>query len=150
VPVMQERTHHILIVEDNPGDVRLIIEALAELPFRTESHVAADGQQALDYLQRRGDYEEAPRPDLVLLDLNLPKLSGREVLARVKQDPALRRIPVTVLTSSAAEEDVMNSYDLHANCYVTKPMRYERFMSVLTAVSEFWLGEGKAVQLPPS
>jgi chemotaxis family two-component system response regulator Rcp1 len=147
---MHERTHHILIVEDNPGDVRLIVEALGELPFRTESHVASDGQQALDFLQRRGDYEDAPRPDLVLLDLNLPKLSGREVLARVKQDPALRRIPVTVLTSSAAEEDVMNSYDLHANCYVTKPMRYERFVSVLTAISEFWLGEGKSVQLPPS
>ena len=147
---MQERTHHILIVEDNPGDVRLIIEALEELPFRTEPHVASDGQQALDYLWRRGDYEDAPRPDLVLLDLNLPKLSGREVLERVKQDPDLRRIPVTVLTSSAADEDVLGSYDRHANCYVTKPMRYERFVSVLTSVGEFWLGNEKAVQLPPS
>lgn len=147
---VQQRTHHILIVEDNPGDVRLILEALEELPFRIESHVASDGQEALDYLERRGDYEEAPRPDLVLLDLNLPKLSGRQVLERVKGDPDLRRIPVTVLTSSSADVDVAGSYDLHANCYITKPMRFERFVDVLTAVGEFWLGDDHSVLLPPS
>src|SRR4051812_24241643 len=112
----------ILLVEDNPGDVRLTIEALKEGKVRNRLNVAKDGVEALDFLYRRGAFANAPRPDIILLDLNLPRKDGREVLQEIKKDPKLRRIPVVVLTTSSAEEDVVRSYDLHVNCYITKPV----------------------------
>jgi len=116
----------ILLVEENPGDVRLTMEALRGGRVRNNIHVVEDGVQAIDFLRRQGDYGGVPRPDLILLDLNLPKKDGREVLAEVKQDPALKRIPVVILTSSAAEQDILRAYDLAANCYITKPVELDQ------------------------
>jgi len=143
-----ERLHpvDILLVEDNPADVRLTLEALKESRLLTNLHVVGDGVEALAFLRREGEYEHAPRPDLVLLDLNLPRKDGREVLAEVKTDPDLKRIPVAVLTTSQAEEDVVRSYDLHANCYVTKPVDLDQFLHVVRTINEFWL---TIVKLPP-
>jgi CheY-like chemotaxis protein len=127
------------LVEDNPGDVRLIQEALKEGKVWNNPHVVPDGEAALDFVYRRGRFADAPRPDLVLLDLNLPRKDGREVLAIVKTDPDLRRIPVVVLTTSKEEEDVLRAYNLAANCYVTKPVELESFMRVIRMIEEFWL-----------
>jgi CheY-like chemotaxis protein len=128
----------ILLVEDNPGDVRLIEEALREGRVRANLRVVEDGVEALAYLRRQGRYARATRPDLILLDLSLPKKNGREVLADIKNDPYLRRIPVVVLTTSEAEQDVVESYDLHANCYITKPMDLTQFIKVIQTIEDFW------------
>jgi chemotaxis family two-component system response regulator Rcp1 len=136
----------ILLVEDNPGDVRLTIEALKEGKVHNRLSVAKDGVDALAFLRRAGTYANAARPDLILLDLNLPRKDGREVLAEIKMDPVLRRIPVVVLTTSKAEEDILRTYDLHANCYITKPVDLEQFISVVKSIDDFWLS---VVRLPP-
>jgi CheY-like chemotaxis protein len=136
----------ILLVEDNAGDVRLVREALLEGKLLHRLHSVQDGEQAMLFLRRSAAYAEAPRPDLILLDLNLPRRSGREVLAEIKSDAGLRRIPVAVLTSSSADEDVARSYDLHANCYVTKPVDFTQFARVVQAVDEFWF---TVATLPP-
>ena len=127
----RERAIEILLVEDNPGDVRLTEEALREGKVWNHLSVVPDGVAALEFLRRRGAYADAPRPDLILLDLNLPKKDGREVLAEIKQDERLRRIPVVILTTSKAEEDVLRTYNLHANCYITKPVDLEQFINVV-------------------
>ncbi|HYE99933.1 MAG TPA: response regulator [Planctomycetota bacterium] len=129
----------ILLVEDNPGDVRLTREVLKETKVRNALHVVGDGVEALAYLRRQGSHAKASRPDLILLDLNLPRKSGREVLADIKNDPDLRRIPVVVLTTSKAERDIVSSYDLHANCYIMKPVDLEQFITVVKAIEGFWL-----------
>ena len=136
----------ILLVEDNPGDVQLTREALAETKLLVDLRVVEDGEQAMDFLKRRGRYADAPRPDLVLLDLNLPRKDGREVLEEIKTDDSLKRIPVVILTTSRAEEDILKSYDLHANCYVTKPIDLEQFLHIVKAIEDFWLS---IVILPP-
>ncbi len=137
----------ILLVEDNPADVRLTIEALKEAKVFNRLTVADDGVKAMEFLNRTGSYADAPRPDLILLDLNLPRKDGREVLAEIKADPELRRIPIVVLTTSQAEEDVFRAYDLHANCYITKPVGFEQFMTVVQTIEDFWL---TVVRLPPN
>lgn len=136
----------ILLVEDNPADVRLTIEALKEGKVANEINVAADGVEALAFLRREGKYENAPEPDLILLDLNLPKKNGREVLAEVKTDYRLKRIPVVILTSSQAETDIVATYNLHANCYITKPVDFGQFINVIRSIENFWF---KIVKLPP-
>jgi CheY-like chemotaxis protein len=133
------RSIEILLVEDNPGDARLTVEAMRDAKVGNHINVVEDGVEAMAFLRREGRYSGAPRPDLILLDLNLPKKDGREVLAEVKADPQLRRIPVVVLTTSRAEEDVLRAYDLHANCYVTKPVGLEQFMQVIKNIDEFWI-----------
>jgi chemotaxis family two-component system response regulator Rcp1 len=140
------RPIEILLVEDNPGDVRLTQEALREGKVRNHLHVAADGVEAMAFLRREGQHAHAPQPDLILLDLNLPKKGGREVLAEIKEDPELRRIPVVILTVSKAEEDVLKSYNLHANCYITKPVNLDQFLEVVKSIEDFWL---TVVMLPP-
>jgi CheY-like chemotaxis protein len=135
----------ILLVEDNPGDVRLTREALKD-GAAINLHVVRDGEKAVAFLRQEGEYTQAPRPDLILLDLNLPRKNGREVLAEIKITPSLKRIPVVVITASEAEQDILNCYDLHANCFITKPMDLDRFMSILKAVKQFWLTVAK---LPP-
>jgi chemotaxis family two-component system response regulator Rcp1 len=129
----------ILLVEDNPGDVRLTQEALRDAKVQNTLHVASDGIEATSFLWRQGKYADAPRPDLILLDLNLPKKGGREVLAEIKLDPSLKSIPVVVLTTSAAEEDILRSYQLHANCYITKPVDLDQFLKVVKSIDSFWL-----------
>jgi chemotaxis family two-component system response regulator Rcp1 len=129
----------ILLVEDNPGDVRLTIEVLRDGKIGNRLNVAADGVEAMNYLRRRGGYRNASRPDLVLLDLNLPRMDGREVLAEIKNDRALKRIPVVVLTTSSADADVSRSYDLQANCYITKPVDLPQFVNVVRHIQDFWL-----------
>jgi chemotaxis family two-component system response regulator Rcp1 len=129
----------ILLVEDNPGDVRLTREALKEGKILNELSVVEDGVEALAFLRREGRYAEAARPDLILLDLNLPKKDGREVLEEIKGDGTLKKIPVVVLTTSAAERDILKAYDLHANCYITKPVDLEQFMRVVQLIEDFWL-----------
>src|SRR5438132_14397876 len=136
----------ILLVEDNPGDVRLTRELLKESKFRNRLEAVDNGAEAIAYLRRQGKYREAVRPDLMLLDLNLPRMDGREVLAEIKRDPDLRRIPVVILTSSNADADVIKTYDLHANCYVTKPVGLEQFATVVRSIEDFWLA---IVRLPP-
>lgn len=129
----------VLLVEDNPGDVRLTREALRDAKVLNHLHVVADGVEALAFLRRQGAHEGAPRPDLVLLDLNLPKKDGREVLEEIKQDPKLEHIPVVILTTSQAEQDIIESYRLRANAYVTKPVDLEQFLKVVKSIEEFWL-----------
>ncbi len=136
----------ILLVEDNPGDVRLCEEALKAGKVLNNLHVAQDGEQAMAFLRRQGQFDGAPTPDVILLDLNLPKKDGREVLAEVKQDERLRRIPVVVITTSEAEQDIVRSYDLHANCYITKPVDFDQFIRVVQTIENFWL---TVVRLPP-
>jgi two-component system, chemotaxis family, response regulator Rcp1 len=136
----------ILLVEDNPGDVRLTREALKDGKIVNTLHVAEDGVDALAFLRREGKYHSAVRPELILLDLNLPKKDGREVLAEIKADKELKRIPVVILTSSAAEQDIVKSYNLHANCYVTKPVDLDQFINVVKSIEHFWL---TVVKLPP-
>ena len=135
----------ILLVEDNAGDVVLTREGLGEAKVANEVHVVSDGEQAMRFLRQEGEHATAPRPDLVLLDLNLPRKDGREVLEEVKGDPALRRIPVIVLTTSEAEQDILRSYDLHANGYVTKPLDIEDFLTAVRQIEGFWL---ELVRLP--
>ena len=129
----------ILLVEDNPGDVRLTQEALREAKMLNNLSVVRDGEEAMEFLRQEGTYEEAARPDLVLLDLNLPRKDGRQVLAEIKADESLRRIPVVVLTSSDAEQDIFKSYDLHANCYITKPVGLDQMVECVNAIEGFWL-----------
>jgi len=133
------RPIEILLVEDNPGDVELARVALADSKVTNRLRVVEDGESALDYMHRRGRFSGAPRPDLVLLDLNLPKKDGREVLAELKSDPNLKRIPVVILTTSSAEEDILRTYNLHANCYITKPLDFKQFHKVIKSIENFWL-----------
>ncbi len=137
----------ILLVEDNPGDVRLTREALKEGKVLNTLSVVADGVEALAFLRREERYATAARPDLILLDLNLPRMDGRELLAVIKADAELRRIPVVILTTSAAEQDILKSYNLHANCYITKPVDLEQFIAVVRSVEDFWF---TIVRLPPN
>lgn len=136
----------ILLVEDNPADVRLTTEALKEEKIYNNLHVATDGVEAIAFLRREGKYAKAVRPDLILLDLNLPKKDGREVLKEIKNDDSLKIIPVVVLTVSRSEEDILRSYNLNANCYITKPVDLDQFMKVIRTIQEFWL---TIVKLPP-
>jgi len=135
----------ILLVEDNPGDVELTREALHDTKLHMNLSVVSDGVDAMAFLRREGEYARAPRPDLILLDLNLPRKDGRGVLADVKQDPALRHIPVVVLTSSEAEQDIVRAYELHANCYVTKPVDLDQFVKIVQSIEQFWF---TVVKLP--
>ncbi|NUN47301.1 MAG: response regulator [Candidatus Brocadiae bacterium] len=135
----------ILLVEDNPGDARLAVELLKEAKVFNRLTVVSDGVEAMEYLRREGKYKEAARPDLVLLDLNLPRKDGRQVLTEIRSDEKLRRIPVVVLTTSEAEEDVLRAYDLSANCYVTKPVDLDQFVKVVQSIENFWLS---IVKLP--
>ena len=137
----------ILLVEDNPGDERLTREALKEGKVYHKLHWCKDGVEAMEFLYRRGKYKDVPRPDIILLDLNLPKKDGREVLQDIKSDETLKRIPVVVLTTSKAEEDVPRTYNLHANCYFTKPVSLEKFIVVVRSIDIFWL---TVVTLPPN
>jgi chemotaxis family two-component system response regulator Rcp1 len=132
------RPIEILLVEDNPGDARLTMEALKESKVHNRLSVVEDGLDALAFLCRKGKYANSPRPDLILLDLNLPKKDGREVLADIKTDESLKRIPVVVLTTSKAEEDILKTYDLHANCYITKPVDLDQFVKVVKTIEDFW------------
>ena len=142
---MNNRKINILQIEDNPGDVRLTQEALKEGKMCNTLHVVQDGIEALDFLSRRGKYSKVARPHLILLDLNLPKKDGREVLAEIKKDPLLRRIPIVILSTSKAEEDIIKTYDLHANCYITKPVDVQQFFNVVKFIEDFWLS---IVRLP--
>jgi CheY-like chemotaxis protein len=141
----QSRPVEILLVEDNPGDARLTREALKEGKIRNSLHHAIDGVEAMAFLRREGKHQDAPVPDIVLLDLNLPRKDGREVLSEMKQDPRLRSIPVVVLTTSEAEQDIVRTYELHANCYITKPVDLEKFIDIIRAIEDFWLA---VVRLP--
>lgn len=140
------RAVELLLVEDNPGDVRLTREALKAGKVLNHLSVVHDGEQALAFLRRQGAFAEAPRPDVILLDLNLPRKDGREVLADIKADDALRRIPVVIVTTSDADRDILEAYDLNANCYITKPVDLQQFIEVVRHVSDFWL---TIVKLPP-
>lgn len=133
------RQVEFLLAEDNPGDVRLTQEALRESKISNNLNVVKDGVEALAFLRKEGQYADAPTPDVVLLDLNLPKKDGREVLAEIKSDPQLKRIPVVIVTSSEAEKDILRTYDLHANCYVSKPVDLDQFIKVIQAIESFWL-----------
>lgn len=137
---------NILLVEDNPGDARLVEEVLREGKLLNQLHVVRDGDAALEFMRRTGRFTNAPHPVMVLLDLNLPKKDGRAVLREVKQDPALRRIPIIVLTSSQFEEDIVRAYDLHANCYIRKPVEFSEFQRVVREIEDFWF---TIVELPP-
>ena len=143
---MPRREVQILLVEDNPGDVRLTVEALRGANVANQLHVVGDGEDAIQFLRRQGPYADAVRPDIVLLDLNLPRLDGREVLEDIKSDADLTTIPVIVLTSSSADVDIARSYELHANCFVSKPGDFGEFISAVRALEAFWL---KTVRLPP-
>jgi len=136
----------VLLVEDDPGDVLMTQEAFEEHKLRNRLHVVNDGVAAIAFLRREGAYADVPRPDLILLDLNLPRRDGREVLAEIKGDPSLRQIPVVILTTSQAEEDILRSYQLHANAYVTKPVDFERFIWVVRQIDDFFVS---VVKLPP-
>jgi chemotaxis family two-component system response regulator Rcp1 len=139
------RPIEILLVEDNPGDARLTREALREARVANRLSHMQDGVEAMAFLRREGAYADSPRPDLILLDLNLPRKDGREVLAELKEDPSLRLIPVVVLTTSEAEQDILRTYELHGNCYITKPVDLEKFLHIVRAVENFWLA---VVKLP--
>ncbi|HIE43805.1 MAG TPA: response regulator [Candidatus Omnitrophica bacterium] len=136
---------NILLVEDSPGDVRLLQEAFKESRIHNNLHVVENGVEALLFLRREGKYTNAPHPDIILLDLNLPKKAGHEVLSEIKEDPNLRRIPVVILTVSKNEDDIIKSYNLRANCYVTKPTELDDFIQVVRTIEEFWLN---TVKLP--
>jgi two-component system, chemotaxis family, response regulator Rcp1 len=138
----------LLLVEDSEPDVRLTREALAEAKVWHRLRVVEDGVEAMDFLYRRGRYADAPRPDLILLDLNLPRKDGRQVLKEIKADPSLRRIPVVILTTSRDEGDVLRAYDLHANCYIPKPVDFNRFMEVVKSIEDFWLSVVRLPQAP--
>ena len=135
----------ILLVEDNPGDIRLTVEAFKEGKCCNNLHVVKDGEAVMHFLRKQNMYADVPRPDLILLDLNLPKRDGRSVLQEIKADPELKRIPVVILTTSKAEEDILRTYDLHANCYITKPVDIEEFITITRSIENFWLS---IVKLP--
>jgi chemotaxis family two-component system response regulator Rcp1 len=137
---------NILLVEDNPGDARLAKEALKDSKLLNHLDIVSDGVEAIDYIHKQGQYNDAPRPDLILLDLNLPRKDGREVLKELKEDDNYKRIPVVILTISKAEEDILRSYNLHANCFITKPIDLEQFINVVQSIQEFWF---RIVKLPP-
>jgi len=137
---------NILLVEDNPGDVRLVVESMKESKRPANLRTVKDGIEAMAYLHREGIYANEVRPDIILLDLNLPRKNGKEVLAEIKKDPYLKRIPVIVLTASSADRDILNSYDLYANCYITKPVSLDKFTEVVKSIENFWL---TVVKLPP-
>jgi chemotaxis family two-component system response regulator Rcp1 len=137
----------ILLAEDNPGDARLAIEALKESNITNHVNVVQDGVEAMAFLRKQGKYAKEPRPDVILLDLNMPRKDGREVLAEVKADPDLRRIPVVILTISQAEQDILTAYDLHANCFITKPVDLDQFNKVVHSIEDFWF---TIVKLPPN
>ena len=143
---LEGRPVRILLVEDNPGDVRLTKEALKEAKVRNEISVAGDGEEALAFLRKEGKFEGVKHPDVILLDLNLPRKGGLEVLREIKNDEGLKRIPVVVVTSSKAEQDIVRSYNLHANCFVTKPVDLNQFLEVIRSIEDFWLS---IVWLPP-
>jgi len=136
----------ILLVEDNPGDVRLTKEALKDAKVLNDIYVARDGVEAMEFMHREGSFANVPIPDLILLDLNLPRKDGREVLAEIKKDPKLKHIPIVVLTTSKADEDIIKTYNLHANAYITKPVDINRFVEIMHALEEFWF---TIVKLPP-
>ncbi len=144
--VEKRRAAEILLIEDSPADARLTREALEMTVVEDNLHHVADGQEALEFLFKRGDYLDAPTPDLILLDLNLPRKHGYEILSELKQDETLKRIPVIVLTTSPHERDIHRAYDLHANCYVTKPMDFGKFVDVIHYIEQFWV---RVAQLPP-
>ena len=135
---IEAMTVDILLVEDNPGDVRLTKEALKDAKVLNEIYVAKDGVEAMEFLNKKGPFKEVPTPDLILLDLNLPRKDGREVLAEIKKDPKLMHIPVVILTTSKADEDIIKTYNLHANAYITKPVDLNRFIEIIHALEEFW------------
>jgi CheY-like chemotaxis protein len=141
----QDELVNILLVEDNPGDALLVRESMRDLKLRNRLHHVSDGDEAMRFLKRQGEHAGAARPDLILLDLNLPGMSGREVLGAIKNDPALDVIPIVVMTSSSAERDIVESYEIGANCYVTKPLDLDQFMHVVQSVECFWLS---IVKLP--
>ncbi|NWF54319.1 MAG: response regulator [Syntrophaceae bacterium] len=140
------RPIQILLAEDNPDDIELTVEALKDSRVRNRLIVVKDGEEAISYLQAKGKYQNAIRPDLILLDLNMPKKNGRDVLREIKNDPKLKRIPVVILTTSQAEDDIAHTYDLHANCYITKPLDFNQFLRVVKSIEDFWL---TVVKLPP-
>jgi CheY-like chemotaxis protein len=140
------RPVEILLVEDSPSDTELTVEALKEAKIRNHLSTVEDGVQAMEFLRRQGRFAQAPRPDLIMLDLNLPRKDGREVLAEIKSDPGLKLIPVVVLTTSRAEQDVLRAYQLSANCYITKPVDFDQFINVVRSIESFWLF---VVTLPP-
>ncbi len=140
------RPIQILMVEDNPDDIELTVEALKDARVANHLTVVQDGEEALSYLRCRGKYAQAVRPDLILLDLNMPRKNGRDVLRDIKNDPKLKRIPVVILTTSQAEDDILHTYDLHANCYITKPVDFNQFLKVVRSIEDFWL---TVVKLPP-
>jgi chemotaxis family two-component system response regulator Rcp1 len=146
VMVTAERMVEILMVEDNAGDVRLAQEALRDGRVRNRMNVVRDGVEGLAFLRQEGAYADSPKPDIILLDLNMPRMGGLELMEIVKQDNDLKRIPIVVLTTSSAEEDILRSYNLHANCYITKPVDFDQFMRVIGTIESFWLN---IVQLPP-
>jgi two-component system response regulator len=143
---LQVKPIEILLVEDSPGDILIAREALSEAKLLNTIHVAEDGVEAMDFLHKRGKFASAPTPDLILLDLNLPRKSGREVLAEIKADEKFKHIPVVVLTTSSAEEDILKSYNLHANCYVVKPVEFDSFVKAVQSIQHFWFS---VVTLPP-
>jgi CheY-like chemotaxis protein len=147
IPKASGRPIEILLVEDNPGDVRLTQEALKEGKVLNRLSVVRDGVEAMLFLNRKEKYKDAPRPDIIWLDLNLPKKNGREVLGEIKENPDLMRIPVVILTISKDEQDILKSYDLHANCYITKPVDLSQFINVVKSIEDFWL---TIVKLPPN
>ncbi len=140
------RPIQILMVEDNPDDIELTVEALKDARVGNFLSVVKDGEEALSYLRCQGKHRQAVRPDLILLDLNMPRKNGRDVLREIKNDPQLKRIPVVILTTSQAEEDILHTYDLHANCYITKPVDFNQFLKVVRSIEDFWL---TVVKLPP-
>ena len=140
------RPIQILLAEDNPDDIELTVQALNDSRVRNRLIVVKDGEEAISYLQGKGKYQHAVRPDLILLDLNMPKKNGRDVLREIKNDPKLKRIPVVILTTSQAEDDIAHTYDLHANCYITKPVDFNQFLKVVKSIEDFWL---TVVKLPP-
>jgi chemotaxis family two-component system response regulator Rcp1 len=142
---MDAEAIEVLLVEDSPGDVRLTREAFKDAKVHINLHVASDGTEAMAFLRREGEHANVPRPDLILLDLNLPKKDGREVLEEIKENPILKSIPVVILTTSASEEDILRSYQLHANCYITKPVGLDGFLAVVRSIDSFWLS---VVKLP--
>jgi CheY-like chemotaxis protein len=144
---MRKGVVDIMLVEDNPADARLTEEAMRDCGLPTKLHHVWDGEQAMEFLRHSAGYQDAPRPDIILLDLNMPKMDGRAVLQQLKGDKALMTIPVVVLTTSEAEEDILRSYELHANCYVQKPVDLDKFMSIVGLIENFWLS---AVRLPPA
>ena len=139
------RPVHILLIEDNPADAELMVEAMSQSKVRNQLTIARDGEAGMEAIYTRGDYAGMPQPDIILLDLNLPRLDGREILAQVKSDDAVRHIPIVVLTSSQAEEDVLRSYKLNANSYISKPLDFDRFMEIIRRLEDFWL---EVVKLP--